>query len=97
MFGSEFFIWINGTQPVSGGYVDPDPPATPMSLFPFARLASATFQSTTYLYHQINGTTIAEEQWDEVESAWEATEYVNLSDLSILAPNDVSRPREKKI
>lgn len=36
------------------------------SAYPFARLASVILadQSSTFLYHQLNGTTFAEEQWD---------------------------------
>ena len=80
-FGTNF-IWINGTQPVIAilGLGRLEEPKGP---FPFTRLASGTFSSTTYLYHQINGTTFAEEQWDDSESAWNPTEYINVSDLSV--------------
>ena len=76
------FIWINGTQPVMGlpgndPFID-GPEVPPNSSFPFTRLACATTsdQSTTFLYHQINGTTIAEEQWDSISSTWLAPEYL---------------------
>lgn len=43
----------------------------PNNLFPFPRLASVTLpdQSATFIYHQINGTTFAEEQWDNLHLA----------------------------
>ncbi|KAM0799383.1 hypothetical protein BDR22DRAFT_910741 [Usnea florida] len=85
-FGTYFFLWINGTQPVQGSTGDPggpEPPSGPNSLFPFARLASATSSSTTFLYHQMNGTTFAEEQWSDLAFAWGVTEYINLSDLNV--------------
>lgn len=73
----ENFFWVNGTQPVMSLNSAP-----PESSFPFARLASATVSdlSTTYLYHQINGTTIAEELWDNSLNAWMATEYITVSE-----------------
>lgn len=75
--GEENIIWINGTQPVMGF---PDGP--PDSMFPFTRLASATVSdlSLTCLYHQINGTTFAEEKYDTFLHAWTATEYITVSD-----------------
>ena len=53
----------------------------PNNIFPFARLASVTLadESTTFLYHQMNGTTFAEEQWDASENAWVGTEYITIS------------------
>ena len=94
VFGSYFGIWINGTQPaiidIANGnsdiLVDGMPvngfPFAPNNAFPFARLASVTSadQSTTFLYHQMNGTTFAEEQWDASLSAWIPTEYITVSD-----------------
>ena len=49
--------------------------------FPLTRLASVNSadKSTTFLYHQINGTTFAEEQWDESLKFWVATEYLTLT------------------
>ena len=80
-FSTQYFIFINGTQPVTGPQA-PTIPGLPKAPFPFSRLASATFQSITYLYHQINGTTFAEEQWNDEESFWGTPEYINVSDLS---------------
>lgn len=75
--GPDIFIWINGTQPVMGmNNLPPD------SMFPFTRLASATVSdlSLTYFYHQMNGTTFAEELWDQSLYACMATEYITVSD-----------------
>lgn len=79
VFGSFNAIWINGTQPI---IVNPHD-AEPDSVFPFARLASVTLadQSATFLYHQLNGTTFAEEQWDNSLNDWLPSEYITVSDL----------------
>ena len=79
LFGSVGAIWINRTQPVveyRKGTLGPD------SAFPFTRLASATSAdySSTYLYHQMNGTTFAEEQWNEDAGEWGTPQYITLSD-----------------
>ena len=80
-FGSYYSIWINGTQPVLIGEDDSNP-SLPSSEFPFKRLASVTLTdgSATYLYHQMNGTTFAEEQWDDSLQNWVSTEYITVSD-----------------
>lgn len=74
-------MWINDTQPVSWSLGVPEPDL-PGNAFPFARLASVTLadQSATFLYHQINGTTFAEEQWDNLLGAWAPSEYITVSD-----------------
>ena len=79
MFGSSFAMWIDGTQPITIDTND----VKPDSIFPFARLASVTLadQSATFLYHQINGTTFAEEQWDSSLSNWLPSEYITVSVL----------------
>lgn len=66
MFGNTSYIWIDGTQPVSGLYHP-----TPNNSFPFSRLASvySADQSSTFLYHQMNDTTFAEEHWDSSSGA----------------------------
>ena len=80
LFGSDYALWINGTQPASfpgtQGAVLPD------HTFPFARLASAysVNQAATFLYHQMNGTTFAEEQWDNVAFEWTTSAYFTVSD-----------------
>ena len=68
-------IWINGTQPVIFQN------APPNISFPFTRLASvdSADQSMTFLYHQINGTTFAEEQWNESQKTWVATEHIRVT------------------
>ena len=84
-FGEGNTIWINHTRPV---VVVPDLSVAdlttlkpPDKVFPFARLASITLadKSYSYLYHQVNGTTLAEEQWDGILQAWTATEYISIS------------------
>ena len=81
-FGSSnFAMWINGTQPT---FFDSDSSETtlPDNAFPFTRLASVTVAdlSTTFLYHQINSTTIAEEQWDDSLNVWLPSVYITVSD-----------------
>ncbi len=80
LFGA-FAIWINRTQPVIVTFDKDQNTTPPDSAFPYTRLASITLSdlSFTYLYHQINGTTFAEEQWDDLAQAWTATEYINIS------------------
>ena len=67
-------IWINGTQPVTFQN------APPNISFPFTRLASvdSADQSMTFLYHQINGATFAEETWNESKKTWVATEHIRV-------------------
>ena len=81
-----FAVYINGTQPVTlavgadnksveGGT---NPNTAPVSPFPYTRLASIGIDSgaTRYLYHQINGTTIAEEQYLRRENQWFPSSYI---------------------
>lgn len=78
LFSQGVAIWINGTQPVTtwAGY------RMPRNTFPFARLARTTLVdgSWSFLYHQMNSTTIAEEQRDESLKDWVSTEYITISD-----------------
>lgn len=79
VYGEGVVIWINHTNPVIlDGYGSPP---LPDNAFPFTRLASITLadSSFTYLYHQINGTTFAEEQFDIILGSWTATEYITIS------------------
>jgi len=77
-----FSIWINDTKPtpliVDPAYNFP----LPKTAFPFSRLASAISADTslTYLYHQMNGTTIAEEIFDLSLNVWLPTVYISVSD-----------------
>ena len=89
VFGSDslkYLIWINGTRPAiiaTPVYEGEQEATTPDNVFPFARLASVTSadQSSTFLYHQINGTTLAEEEWDALSNAWLPSVYITVSDL----------------
>ena len=78
VYNQVYGIWINGTQPAlaAGQFVTPD------NTFPFTRLASVASadQSVTFLYHQINGTTLAEEQYDASQNTWLPSEYISVSD-----------------
>lgn len=68
-------IWVNGTHvsPI-GDYVNDDGNGVPQVSFPFARLASINLpRKSCYLYHQINGTTLAEEQYDYSLHQWLTT------------------------
>lgn len=76
-------IWINRTRPIliydlNGPAFIPVPPN---NTFPFTRLAAATSsdQSTTSVYHQINGTTFAEETYDSSVNGWLPTVYFTVS------------------
>ena len=84
IFGSSDIggIWINGTQPVPILTAGFNAATVPDNKFPFKRLASVTStdNSASYLYHQINGTTFAEEQWDDALQAWLSPEYITVSD-----------------
>lgn len=82
-FGSDYGIWINGTHPalIPTEYTG-TVPTLPSNEFPFKRLASVTLTdgSATYLYHQMNGATFAEEQWDNSLQEWLSTAYITVSD-----------------
>ena len=82
MFGTDYAIWINGTRPVSIFSHDNGPAETlPDIEFPFARLASVTSadQSATFIYHQLDGTTFAEEQWDFQLNVWHPSINITVS------------------
>ena len=71
-----FALWINGTKPSVlsyTGYIEVDD--APNVSFPFTRLASITSpeQNTSYLYHQIDGTTLAEERYEYSLGQWLST------------------------
>lgn len=80
-----FTMWINDTKPAiffdKAVPVSKQPvPNWPENAFPFTRLASVITpdQSITYLYHQMNGTTFAEEQWDNSVTDWGSATYINV-------------------
>ena len=76
-----YAVWVNGTHAYPIGVeqgVDDDPKAVPQVSFPFARLASINLSGKScYLYHQINGTTLAEEQYDFSLRQW-LTTYITV-------------------
>jgi len=77
-------IWIIDRKPmVAALYGNPiiDSHPMPENAFPFSRLASITSTdgSATYLYHQMNGTTLAEEQYDASLNIWLPTVYITVS------------------
>lgn len=80
----QFAIWINGTKPAAISYngigLVKDHRAVPNASFPLKRLASATSpdQTITYLYHQINGTTFAEEQYITSTNQWIPSAYITV-------------------
>lgn len=65
-----YVFWVNGLTLEAFLSSSLDPP--PVSPFPFTRLASAAVvgSNSLYLYHQINETTIAEDQYEEVIGQW---------------------------
>ena len=72
-------IWINKSKPILGfNFVN-----VPKNTFPFARLASATTldNQTTYLYHQMNETTFAEESFERSVGGWSEPTYINVTPL----------------
>ena len=77
-----YVIWINGTQPALVPWRYSENATLPSNNFPFKRLASVTSADglTTYLYHQMDGATFAEEVWDDGLGAWSSTEYITVSD-----------------
>ena len=69
-------IWINQSRAeMNNNEID-----APRNIFPFARLASATTpdNQTTYLYHQMNATTFAEESFEASVGIWGDPTYINI-------------------
>ena len=77
--GGQNVIWVNKSKPEAlyNTY------NVPKNTFPFARLASVTTldNQTTYLYHQINGTTFAEELFEVSAAEWGEPAYINVAPL----------------
>ena len=71
-------IWINKSEPILIGEI-----SEPKNTFPFARLASVnTFDDkTTYLYHQMNETTFAEESFEASVGDWSEPTYIHVAPL----------------
>ena len=77
--GTYSVIWVNGTQPVIISLDSDEIIKAPNNAFPFTRLASVTLaDKSSFLYHQINGTAFAEEQWDASSNTW-ITTYIPVS------------------
>ena len=69
-------VWVNGTKLWSVGRYEGD--VVPHISFPFTRLASIDVPGkSSYLYHQINETTLAEEQYDYSLHEW-LTTYITV-------------------
>lgn len=76
-------FWVNGTQLalLQSPVAFPVPDTTPNTTFPFTRFAQLLpSDGNTYLYHQINVTTFAEEQFDFDQNYWVAPKYFSVSD-----------------
>ena len=70
-------IWINQSKAQVGF----ETITAPKNTFPFTRLASATTSDnrTTYLYHQMNETTFAEEFFEASVGEWGEPTYINFT------------------
>lgn len=85
--GFDLAMWVNDTGRVMSRMhgTASDSPLLPRILaneFPFARLATVHTpdHAATFLYHQMNGTTFAEEQWSATLHDWVPTVYISVSD-----------------
>ena len=71
-------IWVNGTKAYPIGEYDNSGNVVPQVSFPFTRLASINLpEKSCYLNHQINGTTLAEEEYDFSLHEW-VTTYITV-------------------
>ncbi|KAM0804277.1 hypothetical protein BDR22DRAFT_970096 [Usnea florida] len=79
----QFALWVRGTEPVVSNHDGSQVPAPNVS-FPFKRLAGITSEDGTasFLYHQINGTTFAEEQYDATSNEWLLSSYITVPELT---------------
>ena len=77
-------FWVNGTQlDVIAMAPLGMQSTTPETRFPFPRLAVTpnSDMSSTFLYHQINSTTFAVEQWRSASGTWiKPPDYINVYD-----------------
>ena len=81
LLGTGSVMWINDTQAMMMFFDQNQEIGAPNNAFPFARLASVILaDKSTFLYHQMNGTTFDEEQWDASSEAWLPTVYITVSD-----------------
>ena len=75
-----FGFWVNGTELAAYTTKNIALSTQPQSPFPYSRLAGTTIGSSSniYLYHQINGTFLAEDMYN-VDGGFFTTTYFNIS------------------
>ena len=75
-----FGFWVNGTSLAAYTTKNIGLSTMPKSPFPYSRLAGTTVGNSTdvYLYHQINGSSIAEDVYN-TEGGFFTTTYMNIS------------------
>ena len=71
-------FWINNAKLASVSLYDDAQLLVPDNTSPYVRLAcvNSPDQGGFSLYLQMNGTTLAEEQWDEALNEWLPTNYI---------------------
>lgn len=75
---SSTLVWVDDARLIAGDADGESLGALPDNPFPFARLASISIGDFTYLYHQINETTFAEEQYDSTLGRWLEPAYITV-------------------
>ena len=76
--GNDFAVWVNATNVYPVDEYNYSGNVVPQVSFPFTRLASINVpEKSSYLYHQINETTLAEEQYDLSLHEW-LTTYITV-------------------
>ena len=75
-----FGFWVNGTELAAYTTKNIGLSTQPQSSFPYSRLAGTTVvgSSNIYLYHQINGTYLAEDMYN-LDGGFFTTTYFNIS------------------
>ena len=75
-----FGFWVNGTELAAYTTKNIGLSTQPQSPFPYSRLAGTTTGSSSnvYLYHQINGTFLAEDMYN-LDGGFFTTTYFNIS------------------
>ena len=76
---SSTLVWVDKNRLIANDAYGEILGALPENPFPFARLASISAGDFTYLYHQINRTTLAEEQYDSSLGKWLEATYITMS------------------
>ncbi|KAL8741917.1 MAG: hypothetical protein Q9190_005527 [Brigantiaea leucoxantha] len=69
VIGETFAVWVNDSKPVFVEFENFEPAPIPNASFPYTRLAAVSGDST-FLYHQLDGSTFAEEQWIVTHNLW---------------------------